>query len=134
MACPFFMPTERILGGDWPYPARLPLGAGWNGQCWANAAARVPSEGELRDCNLGYAKCEHLPEERQADAVRFAVAAASGDIIVIRYACEREHRPGGCGMLEFNRRRMLWATQHPNPRLQKMAECFVRSWLDRASG
>ncbi len=75
MACPFFMPEEQFIS-DWPFPQRLPLGAGWAGTCTApgHEGAR-PSDEELKSgCNLGYAKaCSRLPVERHADAVRFAL-------------------------------------------------------------
>jgi len=132
VACPFFVPEEKIDGGEWPHPARLPLGAGWKGQCAAGEHLRSPNEQELRDCNLGYAKCACVPAERKADAVRFSVAAASDERVVVRYACEREYRPGDCGTLEFDRHRMDWTGEHSDPRIQRMAECYVREYLNRA--
>lgn len=125
------MPTEKIDGGPWPHPAKLPLGAGWNGKC-AASDAQTPTDADLHDhCNLGYAKCEHVPAEREADAVRFAVASASGGKIVVRYACERNHRPADCGTLEFDRHRMQWTAEHPDERLQRMAECYLDAYLSR---
>jgi hypothetical protein len=124
------MPVEQ-MNGSWSHPARLPLGAGWNGQC-AASAAHVPSDDELRDhCNLGYAKCEHLPESREADAVRFAVASASDGRIIVRYACEHQHRPADCGTLEFDSHRMEWTARHANQALQRMANCYVNAYLSR---
>ena len=76
MACPFFMPTQRAESNAWLHPARLPLGAGWDGHCTASAPDTVPAADELREfCNLGYAKgCSRLPADRAADAVRFSIA------------------------------------------------------------
>jgi hypothetical protein len=129
LACPFFVPMKRA-DGEWPHPARLPLGSGWNGQCAANNLTRIPNEVELRDhCNLGYAKCEHIPAEREADAVRFVVASAKNGKIVVRYACERAHRPADCGTLEFDRHQMHWTTGHREARVQRMAECFVEAYF-----
>jgi hypothetical protein len=74
VACPFFMPVEKLEDGNWLHASRLPLGCGWTGHCTApgheNAA---PSPEELRDfCNLGYAEnCGRLPRERAWDSVRF---------------------------------------------------------------
>ena len=31
MACPYFMPVEKLENGTWPHPSRLPLGSGWRG-------------------------------------------------------------------------------------------------------
>lgn len=125
------MPTEKIDGGEWPHPARLPLGAGWRGLCTA-ASQLEPCDNDLRDhCNLGYARCVHLPAERHADAVRFSVAAASDSKIVVNYVCERDHRPGERGTLEFDLSAGLCTAPHSDPRMQKMAECFVGSYRQR---
>lgn len=131
MACPFFMPTEKIDGGEWPHPSRLPLGAGWRGVCTA-ASRKVPGDGELRDhCNLGYARCAHLASERHADAVRFSVAAASGSKVVLNYVCERDHRPGEHGTIEFDVATQAWSVPHRDCRIQKMAECFLQAYKER---
>src|SRR6478736_7085140 len=65
VACPFFYPTERVSLG-WPFPARLPLGAGFTGACRAGVEEITPSETELREfCNIGYAGgCCHMPADR----------------------------------------------------------------------
>lgn len=132
MACPFFMPTEKFDGGEWPHPARLPLGAGWRGICTA-APQLVPGDNDLRDhCNLGYARCLHLPQQREADAVRFSVAAASDNRIVLNYVCERDHRPGEHGTLEFDLLACCWAKPHDDARMQRMAECFVEAYRQRS--
>lgn len=132
VACPFFMPTEKIDGGEWPHPSRLPLGGGWRGVCTA-AAGLAPGENELRDhCNLGYARCCHLPQEREADAVRFSVAAASDNRIVLNYVCERDHRPGDHGTLEFGCGADSCAAPHCDARIQRMAECFVEAYRQRS--
>lgn len=133
VACPYFMPTEKIDGGEWPHPARLPLGAGWRGICTAGQQSE-PGDIELRDCcNLGYARCVRLPGNREADAVRFSVAAASDAKIVLNYVCERDHRPGAHGTLEFDLNAGTCVTPHADERVQKMAECFVESYRQRTN-
>lgn len=144
MACPYFMPLERLENGTWPHPARLPLGAGWSGHCTAPGhEQKVPSQDVLEAfCNLGYASgCAWAPRDRLWDAVRFAVTApavdvrrsertgASADVIRLRYVCERDHRPVADGDLEFDLTRTLWTKSHDDPRLQKMAECFLESYV-----
>ncbi len=130
MACPFFIPTERMDNLSHPHPARLPLGAAWAGKC--SVVQQIPSDADLREyCNLGYSECNHLPAERHADAVRFAVAAASDGKVTLRYACELNHRPADCGTLEFDRHQSTWAQQHSDPRIQKMAECYLQVFLSR---
>ena len=149
MACPFFMPIEKMETGTWPHAARLPLGSGWSGNCTAPGhEGEVPERRALEEfCNLGYAhKCTCLPQERAWDAVRFAVAAhedrrACGDgsevrlaqsrIIHLRYVCERDHRPVEHGRLKFDAGAAGWLERHPDMRVQKMAECFLESWLNR---
>ncbi len=140
MACPFFMPEEKLENVNWLHEGRLPLGCGWSGRCSAPGHEReTPSQEELREfCNLGYAEgCGRLPREREWDSVRFA-ARAVGDAqngterrIQVRYACEREHRPAGSGTLEFDAFESRWVERHRDDRVQRMAECFLESFLDK---
>jgi hypothetical protein len=134
MACPFFMPTERLLEGSWMHPARLPLGAGWNGHCCSpkNEGAALSVEVIQNFCNMGYAStCSHLPEDRQVDSVRFGVAHDRGSSIALWYSCEREYRPAGHGKLEYNFAMNAWVVSHTDVRIQKMAECYMQSYLLR---
>lgn len=140
MACPFFMPSERFEDGVWLHPLRLPLGCGWNGLCTApEHNGESPSPDELQQfCNLGYAaNCPRLPRERAWDSVRFGARAIAGKAnaetphIRLRYICERSHRPVEHGFLEFNPTQNIWLVRHPDPRIQRMAECFATSFLER---
>ena len=142
MACPYFMPVEKVENGSWPHPARLPLGGGWRGHCTAPGhAGELPSEStQERFCNLGYASpCSWSPTDRVWDAVRFAVCApprrdgsvnaiVPGRILRLCYICEKDHRPVESGDLEFDLFRAAWQSRHDDPRLQKMAECFLDSY------
>jgi hypothetical protein len=138
VACPFFMPIEKLENGAWIHPSRLPLGCGWSGHCTAPGHdGEIPSHEELQQfCNLGYAaSCTRLPAERAWDTVRFGVrtviaAPGASPRIRLRYVCERAHRPADHGVLEFDPARDSWVTQHPDPRLQRMAECFLGSYLE----
>jgi hypothetical protein len=147
MACPFFMPIEKLEGGAFLHPARLPLGGGWSGHCAAPGhEGEVPALDVLHDfCNLGYAaKCSWLPKQRIWDAVRFAVTievrSASQSVnangaddthrtVRVHYVCERDHRPIEHGTLEFNVQQATWIVRHNDDRVQKMAECFLESYL-----
>lgn len=147
MACPFFMPVARLENGTWPHPARLPLGSGWCGHCTAPGhEGDAPPQDVLEAfCNLGYASsCSWSPSERLWDAVRFAVSAphdsamrpeprtaatAPARILLLRYVCERNHRPVAHGDLEFDLERATWLRRHDDARIQKMAECFLESYL-----
>lgn len=141
------MPVERLENGNWPHPARLPLGGGWRGHCTAPGyEGHAPSQDVLEAfCNLGYASsCSWAPRERLWDAVRFAVAAPSEPdkrgrgafgqsvrTIRVGYVCEREHRPVQHGDLEFDLKSSIWLQRHDDPRVQKMAECFLESYLKK---
>ncbi|MGE0406802.1 MAG: hypothetical protein AB7O65_10915 [Candidatus Korobacteraceae bacterium] len=134
MACPFFFPTERLASSLWPHPSRLPLGAGWNGRCTSAAASASPTEDELKHgCNLGYARgCPHLPKERSADAVRFGVLRDRDGRITLQYSLERAYGPAGHGMIEYDDRARAWLNRHEEDiRIQRMAECYLESYLLR---
>jgi hypothetical protein len=146
MACPYFMPVARIENGNWPHPARLPLGLGWSGHCTAPGhEGQAPAHDVLETfCNLGYASgCSWSPPERVWDAVRFAVSAPPGRkqaqdaaalparTLLLRYVCERDHRPVEHGDLEFDSSGAVWLRRHGDARIQKMAECFLESYLKK---
>jgi hypothetical protein len=139
VACPFFMPTERLENGTWPHAGRLPLGCGWSGQCTAPGhEGEVPSQEELQElCNLGYAEsCRRLPRERPWDSVRFAARAVSDDSgnrgrVQVRYICERGHLPADHGMLQFDVTEARWVERHHDSRLQRLAECFLESYFEK---
>jgi hypothetical protein len=87
---------------------------------------------ELESCNLGYAKsCPRLPKERTCDAVRFAVARESVESISLHFVLETDHLPAGSGLLEYDRLLGSWIAPHPEARTQKLAECFLQSYLER---
>jgi len=134
VACPFFMPTSKLDDGGWLHPSRLPLGGGWRGQCSAPGHEGVePTTEELREgCNLGYAAtCQRLPKERTCDAVRFSVARDCGAQLLLWFVCESGHQPAGHGTLEYDLALGRWTSSHPDPRIQKMAECYLQSYLPR---
>jgi hypothetical protein len=133
VACPFFMPQERF-DSDWPFPQRLPLGAGWAGTCTAPGHDGVrPSDEELKSgCNLGYAKsCSRLPAERHADAIRFALGVERDGIVRVSFACERASLPAGHGELLYDKINGSWLQPHDDARLQRMAECYLDTQTER---
>jgi hypothetical protein len=138
VACPFFLPIEKLGDAIWLHPSRLPLGCGWSGQCTAPGhEGDVPSRGELHEfCNLGYAeRCPRLPRERRWDSVRFGARMVgeknSAARIEVRYVCERGHRPAEHGTLEFSATRVRCEQPHRDARVQKLAECFLESFVER---
>ncbi|MHB8216872.1 MAG: hypothetical protein ACYDDS_12420 [Candidatus Sulfotelmatobacter sp.] len=141
MACPFFMPMEKLENGAWLHASRLPLGCGWSGQCAAPGhVGETPSQQELQEfCNLGYAAgCGRLPQERVWDSVRFAARTlcrdgerVPGGRIQVRYVCERGHLPVEHGVLEFDSVAARWDKLHSDERVQRLAECFLASYLEK---
>ena len=147
MACPYFMPVSKLENGNWLHPARLPLGGGWTGHCTAPGHEQaVPAQDVLEACcNLGYAaSCSWAPAERPSDAVRFAVSSParngrqssmssseneSAQLVHLTYVYEQANRPAGHGELEFDLSRASWLRRHEDARIQKMAECFLESYL-----
>ena len=77
--------------------------------------------------------------------MRFAVSAPPGPgrprgggsvsaaalILRLRYVCERDHRPVESGELEFDLPSATWLRMHQDARVQKMAECFLESYLKK---
>jgi hypothetical protein len=128
------MPTSKLDDGGWLHPSRLPLGGGWRGQCSAPGHEGVePATAELREgCNLGYAAtCRRLPRERSCDAVRFSVARDRGTRLLLWFVCESRHQPASYGTLEYDLALRRWTSSHPDPRIQKMADCYLQSYLPR---
>lgn len=96
-------------------------------------------------CNLGYASgCAWTPAQRAWDAVRFAVAAPSDEgkrsdmgaeisprILRLLYVCEHDHRPVVSGELRFDLSQAAWISRHEDARVQKMAECFLETYLKK---
>ena len=82
-------------------------------------------------CNLGYPRCDRVPEQRHADAVRFSVAASSDAQVVLLYACELDHHPAEHGRMEFDLRAGKWSATGVDSRIQRMAECYLEAYLER---
>lgn len=137
MACPFFMPTHKYEDGTWLHPSRLPLGSGWKGYCTAPGhEGEIPNSEQLHEaCNLGYARaCPRHPAQYFWDCVRFTVTRESHQRIFLCYVCEKDHRPGDQGALEYDAANGRWITSHHDFRIQKMAQCYLESYLLRKNG
>ena len=133
MACPYFFPAEKSWTIAWPFPRRLPLGAGFCGTCRAGTEPQTPSDAELKDfCNLGYAnKCSRLPADRRADCVRFSVARHEGDWITLSYVYEREHAPVEHGQLEYDCATQRWLVPLEDACVQRQAECYLAMYIEQ---
>ena len=132
MACPFFIPTER-LEGEFKFPERLPLGAGFRGVCGAPGQMLAsPTDEELHShCNLGHASCARLPQHRTADAIRFSARTVESQRISVRYVFEMQCRPAGGGTLEYDERERRWISAIADEKLQRQADCFLQAWRAR---
>jgi hypothetical protein len=133
VACPFFYPTEKSEAIAWSFPRRLPLGAGFCGTCRAGEHEVTPADSQLKDfCNLGYAQsCAHLPEERRADCLRFAIAEDEGERIRLHFIYERNHAPVEHGFLEYDWVSLRWSHALDDACAQRQAECYLESYLER---
>jgi hypothetical protein len=135
LACPFFVPLEIVNDGSWPHPSRLPLGAGWTGNCRASGQEEAASGTHIREfCNLGYATaCPHLPNGRDWDAIRFSVACAGREQVTIIFVCELDHAPIEHGELTFDLASEAWLNPHLDPRVLTLANCYVQTFRSRES-
>lgn len=130
MSCPYFIPSERFDDASFPHPARLPLGAAYRGSC--SAAEEIPSDNELKQCNLGYARdCSRLPQAREADSVRFSILRERDGQISLCYVSELNYLPQDSGNLHYEFLSRRWHQKHPNQQIQTLAECFLQSYLAR---
>jgi hypothetical protein len=120
----------------------------WNGSCTAvqrsggagespaspaATASGLLSEDDLKHgCNLGYARaCPRLPAVRSADAVRFGVACDRDQRIRIQFVLEAGYRPRQHGLLEYDCASARWVRAHRDLRIQRMAACYLESYLLR---
>jgi len=133
VACPYFFPTEKSSTIEWAFPARLPLGAGFNGTCRASAEEITPTGTEIRDfCNLGYAcGCARMPVDRPYDCVRFAIARDEVSRITLHYITERGYEPVEHGLLEYDCATRQWPSPLHDARMQRQAECYLAVYLER---
>src|SRR4030088_2968791 len=127
LACPFFVPREIVNDGSWPHPSRLPLGAGWTGNCRASGQEVATSDMHIREfCNLGYAiACPHLPPRRDWDAMRFSVARANANQVTLWYVCENGHAPVEHGSLTFDLANQAWLNPHADERVHRLSNCYI---------
>jgi hypothetical protein len=135
LACPFFVPLQIVHDGSWLHPSRLPLGAGWTGDCCAAGERLSASDTQIREfCNLGYATaCPHLPAGRDWDAVRFSVANTNINArqFTLWYTCELAHAPIEHGKLTFNLASGECLTPHADSRVHRLATSYVESYRAR---
>lgn len=133
MSCPHFCPVEPQAASG-PAEAMLPLGDLWAGVCCAAPKAPRTVDAALWPlCNLGYARgrCPRFPESGEPDAVRFSLRSVETDLILIRYAIERNHHPYEDGLLAYSISQAGLTGADVNETLQSQAEAYARSFLRR---
>jgi hypothetical protein len=133
LACPFFVPLAIVNDGSWAHPSRLPLGAGWTGNCLASGQEIAASGTHVREfCNLGYATaCPHLPPRRDWDAIRFSVACGGREQVTICFVCELDHAPIEHGKLTFDLVNDAWLTPSADSRVLRLATCYLQTYRAR---
>jgi len=93
----------------------------------------TPTDEELKQgCNLGYARnCSRLPEDREADAVRFSILRDRDGQVEVCYVSELNYLPRDHGNLQYDSLLQKWMSLHPEARVQALAECFLQSYLQK---
>ena len=132
VACPFFMPVDRLGDELWILPPRLPLNDAHRGVCRAASEPFEPPERSQRElCNCGYARglCERFPESA-VDAVRFSIASENEGIVQVVYVMEREHSPEAHGVLEYSVVESNWRGE-VGEILAAQARAFLARYLER---
>lgn len=128
VACPFFMPVERLGHDDWVHPPRLPLGDPFRGFCHAQNPPE-PCQREL--CNCGYARgrCDRFPASAEADAVRFSVVGEESGRLRVIWVLEKDHAPSDHGLLEYAGPGFV--VEPSSVLLKAQAEVFIQGYLRR---
>jgi hypothetical protein len=58
---------------------------------------------------------------------------APARVLTLHYVRERNHLPVEHGDLEYDLAQTTWLRTHSDPRIQRMAECFLDSYLKKKS-
>ena len=109
----------------------------WAADGVVSAPRRATMASSRRLTNCGNAiwdtpcRAGDCPKQRSCDAIRFSVARDRGDRLLLWFVCESAHQPAGHGTLEYDRSLGRWTSSHPDPRIQKMADCYLQGYLLR---
>jgi len=121
-----------MAAGNWTNQPRVPLGDLHHGECRAQATAFRPEAEQLtKHCNVGYTRseCPRFPQEAEADAFRFNLAADQGSRLEIRYIVEKSCWPLRHGALEIG-----LETAGGGDILLRQASAFAASYVRRRDG
>jgi hypothetical protein len=122
-------------GGAFVVPPRLPLGEFYRGECRASSEPHLPAtETVTKFCNNGYCRgaCDRFPADSPADAVRFHIATSEPGAVRVQFVLEKACWPAGSGFLEYSKTRSRFVSLHPDPIVQRQAEAFLDSFLQRS--
>jgi hypothetical protein len=135
VACPFFMPQDRLDDSAWKHAPRLPLGDAYRGVCHSDPSHPFdPRDTARRDlCNYGYARgrCDRFPPDSSADAIRFSVAGDENGRIRLVYIAEKDHAPAQHGSVESSVEEIQSIRVSENELISKQARVFLESYLRR---
>ena len=105
MACPYFVPMQRLADNPLVESWKMPLGGVFGGECRIPGVEPWrPGEQRLRSCcNTGYAagRCERFPVAAAADIVRWIMVDEWDGGGRLRYVFEKDHHPAGQGLIEL---------------------------------
>jgi hypothetical protein len=51
--------------------------------------------------------------------------------LILTFVCEKGHRPVEHGTLEYDTLLARWTRPHSDSRIQKLAECYMESYMGR---
>jgi hypothetical protein len=143
VACPYFMPVEKLENGTWPHAS----GFLWDAD-GVDTARRRDTRASLprrKSCRSSAT----LAMRKVADVCRgigvgFDPVRSSnngrrrkngtGRRIQVRYVCERDHRPAEHGMLEFDATAKRWERVIPTTGCRGWRSVLWRPMLKSGSG
>jgi len=133
MACPYFLPVERVPQATGKRMPPAPLGDTWSGMCHAAQGDWHPDPQTVQQlCNFGYARarCARVPPDGP-DSARFAVSSDHDGLIRISWVMEKDHLPFAHGQLEYAPDGGPAGAGHPDACLARQAQAYVSSYLHR---
>lgn len=135
MACPFFMPQDRLDDRDWKHAPRMPLGDTYGGVCHSDPAHGFdpPETAQRGLCNYGYARglCDRFPRDGSADAIRFSVSGDENGRLRLVYIVEKDHAPADHGTVESRLEEIPSIRVGENDLWSRQARVYLESYLRR---
>lgn len=127
MACPYFVPMQRLADNQLVESWKMPLGGVFAGECRVTGVEPWrPGEERLRSCcNTGYAagRCDRFPADAVADIVRWLMVEEWDGGARLRYVFEKDHHPAGQGLIDL--------PSQDDIALAAQAQSYFKSYLER---